>query len=263
MAAQGNPKFFTEHGEVRCVTENGRKRFLFFNPKSANVQETVAFMKTFTALGNYLPEAQEAARRFLSLRDCQPNEGSDEANRGQETDETVPPSKKRHLQRESSLEAETRDENTLYSKILYVYGKEPLIRVMLVVNLYEGNPYIWLKRFWYTPLDQATSQPAWLPCFGSYRFSLSDDSHELHRFAKKCLQEEEDEKRRSMAHRLQKRNQYHDSAVHPPLSLEMLPTPDASPQKTAGTASESCEISATPEKPSPDAEQEQDTQSLI
>ena len=64
------PKFYTDHGEVHYVTgDNGRKQFQFFNPKAATHERTTAYMKTFTALANYLPEAQLAAGNFIKLRD--------------------------------------------------------------------------------------------------------------------------------------------------------------------------------------------------
>lgn len=236
-----NPRFYTDHGEVHCVTEKGRKRFVFFNPKSTKNEETVAFIKTFTALANYLPEAQSAASKFLKLKESLPNESAqnpdEDAGKKRKreasvvdpdgetpstvSDETAPPrAKKRYLQQAPCVVDETRDDDTLYSKILYVYGKEPMIRVMLVVNLFEGNPYIWLKRFWFTESDSLTSEPAWLPCFGSYRFSLSDDSKELLRFAQKCMLEEEEERRKIMADRLKNRITYHDAAKPPPPPLK-------------------------------------------
>jgi hypothetical protein len=84
------------------------------------------------------------------------------------------------------------NENSIYTKILNVYGKEPIIRLTLIVSIFEGNPYITLRRFWYTKNDCKTSLPAWIPCFGSYQFLLADDAHELLRFAKECVREEEE-----------------------------------------------------------------------
>ena len=76
MAAGTIQKFFTDHGEVHCVTEkNGQKHFSFLNPKlDSNHRETIAYFKTFSALANYLPEAQLAAKNFIRLRDSRPNE---------------------------------------------------------------------------------------------------------------------------------------------------------------------------------------------
>jgi hypothetical protein len=71
MAAGTIQKFFTDHGEVHYVKEkNGRKHFSFVNPKlDSNHRETIAYFKTFSALANYLPEAQLAAKNFIRLRD--------------------------------------------------------------------------------------------------------------------------------------------------------------------------------------------------
>lgn len=215
-----NPKFFTQHGEIHCVVEGGKKRFVFYNPNSVKNEETVAFLKLFVALANYLPEAQSAANKFLKLKESLPNESSDDVEAAfKVSKDESPPKKKRYILRQSVAEEEGQNKSDIYSKILQVYGKDPPIRVALVVNIFEGYPYIWLKRFWYTESDKVTSKPAWIHCFGAFRFSISDDAHAIYSFVKKCMLEEEEkaaEKKAAMKKKLENRNAYHDEAVYPP-----------------------------------------------
>ena len=176
-----HPIFFTEHGEVHCLEDHQkRKKFVFLNPKSdKDHQETVAFLKTFTGLANYLGEAQRIAGE---------NDVEQATRKDREETMLPPPAKKRRLLEEkTAMVAAILDENAIYTRELYEYGKETPIKVALIVNVFEENPYIWLKRFWYNPVDAQTGEPKWTPCFGAYRFSLHDNPHELHRFAKKCL----------------------------------------------------------------------------
>jgi hypothetical protein len=319
MATSGIPKFYTDHGEIHCVTENGRKRFLFINPKSVTHHgQTIAFMKTFTALANYLPEAQLAAGNFIRLRESHPNEdataddeteveddsvGDKEDHKGKEDQEdcdktwdgeeenqhegesSSPPwtgkTSTPLARQNSSKSVEIVDENSIFSKILYVYGKDPILRMTLIVSIYEGNPYITLRRFWFTDQDKKTSLPAWLPCFGSYRFSLTDDAHELHRFAKRCLQEEEDERRLNMSKRLQNRAHYHDTAILPEMlkpvkrrkvesdKTQMKPLSEPPAKSKPEDSDPLPEVVKRPipeidnEGPSSGEEQQQDTQSLV
>jgi hypothetical protein len=243
------PKFYTDHGEVHYVTgDNGRRQFQFFNPKAATHERTTAYMKTFTALANYLPEAQLAAGNFIKLRDNlsstlnaddvqeeeeaeeegteeeeeetggeEEGEGEEDKEEGEEerkdekkgdrkTPEKVEPNQKEALETgnaDTANQASGEDKNSIYTKILNVYGTEPIIRQTLIVSVYEGNPYITLRRFWYTKNDCKTSLPAWIPCFGSYRFSLADDAHELLRFAKECVKEEEEASKKAWSSKQQ------------------------------------------------------------
>jgi hypothetical protein len=88
MADSVIPKFFTDHGEVHYVTgDNGQKQFSFFNPKSTTHERTTAFMKTFTALANYLPEAQLAAGNFIKLRDNLSTQNTDDVQEEEEEEE--------------------------------------------------------------------------------------------------------------------------------------------------------------------------------
>ena len=217
-----HPIFYTEHGEVHCVAdERGRKKFLFVNQKSERNSETVAYMKIFTGLANYLGEAQRAAGKYIA--DKKRVEAGGAAEEAGETAEEPPAPKKKRFEKTEQAEKVPvaasdfeMDENAIYTKILSVYGKDPLIRVALIVNVFEENPYVWLKRFWYRTPNAETLEPAkWLPCFGSYRFGLSDDPHELHRFAKKCLIVD-GERKGAMAKKLKDRALYHDAALSPP-----------------------------------------------
>jgi hypothetical protein len=243
------PKFYTDHGEVHYVKgDNGRSQFQFFNPKAVTHERTTAYMKTFTALANYLPEAQLAAGNFIKLRDNlsstlnaddvqeeeeaeeegteeeeeetggeEEGEGEEDKEEGEEerkddkkgdgkTPEKVEPNQKEALETgnaDTANQASGEDKNSIYTKILNVYGTEPIIRQTLIVSIYEGNPYITLRRFWYTKNDCKTSLPAWIPCFGSYRFSLADDAHELLRFAKECVKEEEEASKKAWSSKQQ------------------------------------------------------------
>ena len=269
MAAGTIQKFFTDHGEVHYVTEkNGRKHFSFVNPKlDSNHRETIAYFKIFSALANYLPEAQLAAKNFIRLRDSHPNESvkaateaaavdcektsdeEDEENvhkNGEETTLTVEPSIRFAIPPAAAAAAAAAaadavpNENSIFSKILYVYGKDPITRMTLIVSIFEGNPFITLKRFWHTSaaasaeaaaataaggaaVKSSSFQPGrWHACYGSFRFSLHDDALELYRFAKHCLlpqEEAEDVRRKFMSEMLQKRSSYHDAAIFPPAEL--------------------------------------------
>jgi hypothetical protein len=112
----------------------------------------------------------------------------------------------------------------------------------LIVSIFEGNPFITLKRFWHTSAAESSAEAAaaataaggaavksssfqpgrWHACYGSFRFSLHDDALELYRFAKHCLlpqEEAEDVRRKFMSEMLQKRSSYHDAAIFPPAEL--------------------------------------------
>jgi hypothetical protein len=112
-------------------------------------------------------------------------------------------------------------------------------RLLAIVSIFEGNPFITLKRFWHTSAASAEAAAAkaaggaavkssslqpgrWHACYGSFGFSLHDDALELYRFAKHCLllqEEAEDERRKFMSEMLKKRASYHDAAIFPPAEL--------------------------------------------
>jgi hypothetical protein len=218
------PKFFTDYGEIRCKTAKGRKHFVFVNPNLAENNEMTTSMKTFIGLANYLPKAQEVATNFLlqknpPLEAEAENHGADvehlpEQNKGGEAVAQSPLEQNKGREDVAQLPPETEEnEDALFSKVLFVLGKNPPIRVMLMVSPLKEKPYIWLKRMWFHEYDEATKQPAsWLPCKGGYRFSVNDDGHEMHRFAKKCMLIEEG-RREAMREKLERRVAHHENAV--------------------------------------------------
>jgi len=202
-----DPTFYTDYGEIRCQTVGGKKRFVFYNPDLAESNEMVAFVKTFVGVANYLPEAQQVAAQYLlRIADAEAvdfEKGGGASGEG-EGGESPPPG-------EAAPSEAEQNEDALFSKVLYVFGKEPPIRVMLTVSPYKERPYIWLKRMW---LEEKEQPARWLPCKGGFRFSVSDDGQEMHRFAKKCMLEEEGRKQ-YMREKLERRALYHQCPAAP------------------------------------------------
>jgi hypothetical protein len=168
------------------------------------------------------------------------------------------------------------NKNSIFSKILYVYGKDPIIRMTLIVSIFEGNHFITLKRFWHTSAASAEAAAAtaargaadkssslkhgrWHACYVSFRFLLHDDVLELYCFAKHCLLQE-DERRKFMSEMLQKRASYDHAAIFPPAELctptkqpnleskqiETNKTKHSSPSSSFSSSSSSSSFSTNP-----------------
>lgn len=97
---------------------------------------------------------------------------------------------------------------------------------MLTVSPYKERPYIWLKRMW---LEEKEQPAHWLPCKGGFRFSVSDDGHEMHRFAKKCMLEEEG--RKQYMRKSWKGGRCTTNVPRPPKTVLLLPRRDAMVRK--------------------------------
>jgi hypothetical protein len=242
-----DPTFYTNYGEIRCETVKGKKRFVFYNPTIPESNEMVAFVKTFVGIANYLPEAQQIAANYL----LQMKAAADSPQ---------------SPQGEAALPETEQNEEPLFSKILYVFGNKPPLRVMLTVSPFKERPYIWLKRMWFQECDEEKQQPAsWIPCKGGFRFSVSDDGHEMHCFAKKCLLEEEGRKQ-SMREKLERRALYQER----PEAAEDCPSPPKKKHDIAGAVPPAAAAEVSPEavdvadgKLQEQSLIEQDTQELV
>jgi len=168
--------FYTSYGEIRCVRGSGNCTFAFFNPRATQKGEMVAFINTFKCLANFLPNAQSVAKEYIAMMEGIPlPQSSREQQAGLSEEEAF------------SLTKQTED-TMIYSKILFVFGREPVIRVVLEVDVFEGKPCIWLKRYWYNKKDEATgTEASWIPCFGAFQLSLVDNAKDMFDFADKNI----------------------------------------------------------------------------
>jgi hypothetical protein len=255
-----DPTFYTDYGEIRCKTVKGKKRFVFYNPTLPESNKMVAFMKTFVGIANYLPEAQQVAAKYLLERKPAAADAADFEKGGGASGEgaaaaaaATADSPQSPSEEAAPSEAE-QNEDALFSKILYVFGNKPPIRVMLTVSPFKERPYIWLKRMW---LEEKEQPSYWIPCKGGFRFSVSDDGHEMHRFAKKCMLEEEGRKQ-YMREKLERRALYHER----PAAAEDCPSP---PKKRHDSGGVEVAAEVAPEAVGNLQEQslEQDTQELV
>ena len=100
-------------------------------------------------------------------------------------------------------------------------------------------------------------QPAyWLPCKGGFRFSVSD--HEMHRFAKKCMLEEEGRKE-YMREKLERRALYHER----PAAAKDCPSPPKKRREDAKAAAADAEVASEAVGNLQEQSLEQDTQELV
>jgi len=202
----------TEFGEVRCNRERGDCKISLFNPRATEKAETVFFLNLFKALDVHLPEAQEAVRRYLREREKTAageeridgkDEGSDVCQRWATAEELATTKTGDNAAAAAAATATLLDkiaggspdgaskgekDVVLYSKILLIFGKSPAVRVFLEARVRDDRPYIILQRFWYcTKEESKTEQFGWLPCFGSFLFSLEDNASEILEFVEKNL----------------------------------------------------------------------------
>ena len=250
-----DPTFYTDYGEIRCETVKGKKRFVFYNPNLAESNEMVAFMKTFVGVANYLPEAQQVATQYLLGRKPADAEAVGFEKGGGASGEGAAGDSPQSPPGEAAPSEAEQNEDALFSKILYVFGKEPAIRVMLTVSPYKERPYIWLKRMW---LEEKEQPAHWLPCKGGFRFSVSDDGHEMHRFAKKCMLEEEGRKQ-YMREKLERRALYHEC----PAAAKDCPSPPKKRRHGAEAAAADAEVPPEDVRNLQEHSLEQDSQELV
>ncbi len=250
-----DPTFYTDYGEIRCETVKGKNRFVFYNPNLAESNEMVAFMKTFVGVANYLPEAQQVAAQYLLGRKPADAEAVDFEKGGGASGEGEAGDSPQSPPGEAAPWEAEQNEDALFSKILYVFGKEPPIRVMLTVSPYKERPYIWLKGMW---LEEKEQPAPWLPCKGGFGFSVSDDGHEMHRFAKKCMLEEEGRKQ-YMREKLERRALYHECPAAP----EDCPSPPKKRRQGAEAAAADAEVATKDVRNLQEHSLEQDSQELV
>jgi hypothetical protein len=152
-----DPTFYTDYGEIRCETVKGKKRFVFYNPTLPESNELVAFMNTFVGIANYLPEAQQVAANYLLQMNTAADASANVENPGGASGEgaaaaaaaAADADSPQSPQGEAAPPVTEQNEEALFSKILYVFGNKPPLRVMLTVSPYKERPYIWLKRMWF------------------------------------------------------------------------------------------------------------------
>ena len=162
--------FKTEGG---LITFNEEKRYFIFNNPKTNVRpedekdkrDTIVFMNVLRSLVQGLPEAKRIAKEYLNM-----------------------------VSLAEPTERETLDamEGEIYNKVLSCFegnSSSRAIQHVLMVSVFNGNPYIWLKRFFKDDDEE------WKACRGGFWFSMNDDEEAILAYAKECI-DYVDEKRK-------------------------------------------------------------------
>lgn len=159
---QPNFVFKTECGEIRFSPNKGY--FIFYNPKTVQRPEdekdrceTIVFMNALRNLVEYLEEAKTVAREYDTM--CVVAEP---------------------MEREQLINLE----GEIYSKVLSCFEGNAKVRAIqhtLMVSVFNGKAYIWLKRFF-------RDGEEWKACRGGYPFGQEDNGALIGDFAEQCIE---------------------------------------------------------------------------
>lgn len=175
----------TAYGEIRCYKTGSKCRVTVFNPKSVNQPETTFFPEIFRELAKHLPKAQEetyqAWKAVHGHPPCQTCVGTEVCEH---------PPRAVCESTAAGGNAITGNRSAAFSKILSVYGSEPVQRVLLEGSLFNGNAYIWLTRVKYEKGD-GSMPGTWQHRYGAFRFSVEDNADEILNFVEENVRRAE------------------------------------------------------------------------
>ena len=166
---------FTDYGLVNFYSLP-HPHFVFVNPK-AKKKEIKCYMPDIKLIANALTTAQSVSKNYIAQRDGEESKGHNKTLEEFETWLTI---FKENLSKEEGMNMEHTiiNKDNIYCKEFgEPYGNDKIkIKLVLMVNLYERKPHIWLKPLW---RDDKTLDKSWHPTLRGFQFTLKDDGRDL------------------------------------------------------------------------------------